>query len=62
MKVVDMDDKMREISKLGQQLMLQKPAMQELMKQIQQSGGEMTPELQQQMQQMMEQIQPPPPQ
>jgi hypothetical protein len=31
-----------------------------MMKQIQQSGGEMTPEMQQQLQQMMEQLQQPP--
>jgi hypothetical protein len=57
MKVVDMDEKMREISKLGQQILLRKPGTQEMMKQIQQSGGEMTPEIQQQLQQMMEQLQ-----
>jgi hypothetical protein len=57
MKVVDMDEKMREISKQGQQILLKKPGTQEMIKQIQQSGGEMTPEMQQQLQDMMEQLQ-----
>ena len=50
MKIVDMNEKMG-------QSMQQMPDMDELMKQIQQSGGEMTPEMQQQLQQMMEQLQ-----
>ena len=57
MKVVDMNDKMKEVSKQGQQQMQQMPDMNEMMKQIQQNSGEMTPEMQQQMQQMMEQLQ-----
>jgi hypothetical protein len=59
MQVVDMDEKMRKISKLGQQILLKKPGTQEMMKQIQQSGGEMTPEIQQQLQDLMERLQQP---
>ena len=57
MKVVDMNDKMKEVSKQGQQQLQQMPDMNEMMKQIQQNGGEMTPEMLEQMQQMMEQLQ-----
>lgn len=57
MKVIDMNDKMKAASKQGQQMMQQMPDMDELMKQIQQSGGEMTPEMQQQLQDMMKQLQ-----
>jgi hypothetical protein len=57
MTVVDMNEKMKEVSKQGQPAMQQMPDMNEIMKQIQQSGGEITPEMQQQLQQMMEQFQ-----
>jgi len=57
MQVVDMNEKMKQVSKQGQQMLQQMPNMEQMMKQIQQSGGEMTPEMQQQLQQMMEQMQ-----
>ena len=57
MQIVDMNEKMKQVSKQGQQMLQQMPNMEQIMKQIQQGGGEMTPEMQQQMQQMMEQIQ-----
>jgi hypothetical protein len=59
MKVVDMNEKMKEVSKQSRQMMQQLPDMNEMMKQIQQNGGEMTPEMQQQMQDMMKQLQQP---
>ena len=52
MTVIDMNEKMDQATQ-------QMPNMDEMMKQIEQSGGEMSPELQQQMQQMMEQLQQP---
>lgn len=57
MKVVDMSDKMNEATKQTQQMKKNMPDMDELMKQIQQSGGQMTEEMQQQMQEMMKQLQ-----
>jgi len=57
MQIVDMNEKMKQVSKQGQQMLQQMPNMEQIMKQIQQGGGEMTPEMQQQMQQMMEQMQ-----
>jgi DNA replication protein DnaD len=60
MRIVDMNEKMKQVSKQGQQTLQQMPNMEQMMKQIQQSGGEMTPEMQQQLQQMMEQLQQPP--
>lgn len=57
LKVVDMNEKMKTMSKQGQQMMKQMPNMEEIMQQMQQSGGEMTPEMQQQLQQMMKQLQ-----
>jgi hypothetical protein len=60
MRIVDMDEKMKQVSKQGQQTLQQMPNIEQMMKQIQQNGGEMTPEMQQQLQQMMEQLQQPP--
>jgi hypothetical protein len=57
MKVVDMSDKMNQAEQETQQMMENMPDMGELMKQIQQGGGQMTEEMQQQMQQMMKQLQ-----
>ncbi len=57
MKVVDMSEKMNQAEQETQQMMENMPDMGELMKQIQQGGGQMTEEMQQQMQQMMKQLQ-----
>jgi hypothetical protein len=54
MKVVDMSDKMNEATQQTQQMKENMPDMDELMKQIQQGGGQMTEEMQQQMEQMQE--------
>jgi len=62
MKIVDMNEKMKQVSKQGQQMLQQVPNMEQMMKQTQQNGGAMTPEMRQQLQQMMEQLQQPPPQ
>lgn len=57
MKVVDMSEMMNQATQQTQQMMENMPDMGELMKQIQQGGGQMTEEMQQQMQQMMKQLQ-----
>ncbi len=57
MKVVDMSDKMDASTQQTQQMMDNMPDMGELMKQIQQGGGQMTEEMQQQLQEMMKQLQ-----
>ena len=57
MPVVDMSAKMRELGKQGQQMMGQMPDMNEMLQQIEASGGQMTEEMQQQMKKMMEQMQ-----
>jgi len=54
MKVVDMSDKMDAATQQTEQMMENMPDMGELMKQIQQGGGQMTEEMQQQMEQMQE--------
>jgi len=54
MKVVDMSDKMNQATQETQQMMGDMPNMGELMKQIQQGGGQMTEEMQQQMEKMQE--------
>lgn len=54
MKVVDMSDKMNQATQETQQMMEDMPNMGELMKQIQQGGGQMTEEMQQQMEKMQE--------
>ena len=54
MKVVDMSDKMDATRGQTQQMMENMPDMGELMKQIQQGGGQMTEEMQQQMEKMQE--------
>lgn len=56
MPVVDMHEKLKATPQQVE-MMKQQKQMTEMMKQIQQSGGQMTPEMQQQMQQMMEQMQ-----
>ena len=57
MKVVDMSDKMNQAGQETQQMMGNMPDMGEMMKQIQQGGGQMTEEMQQQMQEMMKRLQ-----
>lgn len=57
MTVVDMNEKMKQLGKQGQQMMQQMPAMNEMMQQLQQDDGQMTEEMQQQMQKMMQQLQ-----
>ncbi len=54
MKVVDMSDKTNQATQETQQMMEDMPDMGELMKQIQQGGGQMTEEMQQQMEKMQE--------
>ena len=57
MPIVDMTEQMSQAMKQNQQMMEKMPEMDELMKQIQLNGGEMTEEMQQQLQQMMKQMQ-----
>jgi len=57
MEVVDMTDRMNQATQQTQQMMENMPDTDELMKQIQQGGGQMTEEMQQQMQDMMQQLQ-----
>lgn len=57
MKVVDMSDKMNQATQQTEQMKENMPDMGELMKQIQQGGGQMTEEMQQQLQEMMKQQQ-----
>ena len=57
MAVVDMTEQMGQAMDQTRQKMQDMPDMEELMKQIQQNGGEMTEEMQQQLQQMMKQMQ-----
>ena len=57
MKVVDMSDKMGAATQQTQQMMENMPDMGELMKQIQQGGGQMTEEMQQQLEQLQQQLQ-----
>jgi hypothetical protein len=57
MPIVDMTEQMGQAMKQNEQMMKEMPDMDELMKQIQQNGGEMTEEMQQQLQQMMKQKQ-----
>jgi len=54
MKVVDMSDRMNQATQETQQMMENMPDMGELMKQMQQGGGQMTEEMQQQMEKMQE--------
>jgi hypothetical protein len=56
MKVIDMSDKMNQATQETQQMMEDMPDMGELMKQIQQGGGQMTEEMQQQMEKMQEKM------
>lgn len=53
MKVVSMDEKMNQAAQQMQNM----PDMNELMQQLQKSGGEMTPEMQQQMEQLQNMLQ-----
>lgn len=57
MKVVDMNEKMNQSMQQGQQAMENMPGVNGLIEQIQQNGGQITPEMQEQLQQMMEQLQ-----
>lgn len=57
MPIVDMTEQMGQAMNQTEQAMEDMPDMDELMKQIQQSGGEMTEEMQQQLQQLMKQMQ-----
>lgn len=57
MPIVDMTEQMGQSMQQTEQMMEEMPGMDELMKQIQQNGGEMTEEMQQQLQQMMKQMQ-----
>ena len=57
MEIVDMSDKMNQATQETQQMMENMPDMGELMKQIQQGGGEMTEEMQQQLEKMKEMMQ-----
>jgi hypothetical protein len=57
MAMVDMTEQINKAAEQTQQVMDKMPNMEELMKQIQQGGGQMTEEMQQQLQQMMKQLQ-----
>jgi len=57
MKVVDMNEKVKQAMRQGQEVIQKMPDMNQMMEQIEQNGGQMTPEMQQQMQKMMEQMQ-----
>ena len=57
MTVVDMNEKMKQLGKQGQQMMQQMPNMNQMLQQMQQNGGQMTEEMRQQMNQMMQQMQ-----
>jgi len=57
MTVVDMNEKVKEAMRQGQEMIQKMPDMNQMMEQMQQNGGQMTPEMQQQMKQMMEQMQ-----
>jgi hypothetical protein len=56
-KVVDMNEKMEQAMQKGQEIIQQMPDMEQMMKQIQQNGGQANEETQQQLKQMMEQMQ-----
>ena len=57
MKVVDMSEMMNQATQQTQELMEDMPDMGELMKQIQQGGGQMTEEMQQQMEKLQKMFQ-----
>ncbi len=57
MRVVDMKEMAQRAMEQTRQALEQMPDMNELMQQIQQSGGEMNEDMQQQIQQMLEQLQ-----
>lgn len=57
MPIVDMTEQMGQATTQTEQMMENMPDMDELMKQIQQNGGQITEEMQQQLQQMMKQMQ-----
>ena len=56
MAVVDMNEQMNQAVQQNRQMMENMPDMDELIKQMQQNGGQMSEEMRQQMQQMMEQM------
>ena len=57
MKVVDMSERMNQATQQTQQMMENMPDMDELMKQLQQGGGQMTDEMQQQMEKLQKMFQ-----
>jgi hypothetical protein len=57
MRLIDMNEKMKAAANQGQQMLQQMPDMNRMMQQMQQNGGQMTPEMQQQLQDMMKQLQ-----
>jgi len=54
---VDLDQQIGAAMQQGRKMMENMPDMNQIMEQMQQGGGQMTPEMQQQMQKMMEQLQ-----
>ena len=57
MKVVDMSDRMNQATQQTQEMMENMPDMDELMKQLQQGGGQMNEEMQQQMEKLQKMFQ-----